>query len=637
MRATRNVLALIAGALLFHVAALKAGEVGEPSVEHCRIKAELSADPATSKELEVRLTVSLDPMFHIYSSSGKGFGTPTRIDWGGIGYAPQGSLSEPEPHRLDDPMVGEPQFVHEGSVTFTQKIKITDPGRFALVFRVTGQVCDNNGCYPLETGFQHKGPGTALQAFKGAYEDLKSAPAQAISTEPAAIQPVVEPVPASGGLWGAFLAGALGGLLAMLTPCVFPMIPITLSYFLKQSGENRAHQLKLAGIYAGGVVVFFTGLGVGLTLVLGHEGPNWMATNPWINLGIGVVFLLFALSFLGAFELRPPAFLMSAVAVGRKGGALGALMMGLTFAVTSFTCTFPVVGSQLALTAGSGDLAAPIATMLGFSGLIATVFFGLALFPALASGLPKSGGWLGVVKVSLGFAELALSLKFFRVADIHWGWDVLTHDLVLLTWSAIHLVAAVYLLGLVAIGHSGGPTIGVGRMLAGLSALIFSGYLAFGLMGAEISSDIQGFLLSDPPGRGGFRVSAMTAKESGESDVEIFDDYDWALARAKELKKPLFVDFSGRNCSNCRKMEVGVFPRSKDLLARYVEVRLMTDEGTEASKRWSRLQFEKYKDISLPFYALESPEGVPLATDKGLMSLENFRAFLEKGLAKVRP
>ncbi|MGE4159461.1 MAG: cytochrome c biogenesis protein CcdA, partial [Planctomycetota bacterium] len=626
------------GFFLISLTALSAGEVVEPSVEHCRLKVDFDVEPTTAGSLQLRLHVSLDPMFHIYSSSGKGFGTPTRIEWGGTGYVPEGPLTEPEPHRLDDPMVGEPQFIHEGSVTFVQKIKVTDKARFVPVIRVIGQVCDDNGCYPLEAGFQYKGPGTSWIPFKGVFEDLKveTPPAVVPAVAPAIIESstpaVVKSVPSNEGLWSAFLAGAVGGLLAMLTPCVFPMIPITLSYFLKQSGENRLYQLKLAGIYACGVVVFFTGLGVGLTLVLGHEGPNWMATNPWINLGIGIVFLLFALSFLGAFELRPPSFLMSAAAAGRKGGALGALMMGLTFAVTSFTCTFPVVGSQLALTAGNGELAAPIATMLGFSGLIAAVFFGLSLFPALASGLPKSGGWLGVVKVTLGFAELALSLKFFRVADIHWGWDILTHDLVLLTWSAIHLVAAVYLLGLVSIGHSGGPTIGVGRMMAGLGALVFSGYLAFGLMGADISSDIQGFLLSDPPGRGGFKVSAMSAPAAEQVEGEIFDDYDKGLARAKELKKPLFVDFSGRNCSNCRKMEVGVFPRSKDLLAHYVEVRLMTDEGTEPSKKWARLQFEKYKDISLPFYALETPEGVTLATTKGLISLEAFRSFLEKGL-----
>ncbi len=439
----------------------------------------------------------------------------------------------------------------------------------------------------------------------------------------------------SGGLWGFLLLAVGAGLAALLTPCVFPMIPLTVSFFTRQSG-SRAQAVRMALVYGLAIVVTFTGLGVLTALLVGASGAQTIAANPWVNLFIGLIFILFALSLLGLYELRLPSGLVNYFDRQSQthGGYLGVLFMGLTLTLVSFSCTAPFVGGLLAATA-LGEWGYPVLGMVAFSLTFATPFVLFALFPRALEALPRSGAWMQTIKVVLGFVELAAALKFLSNADLVWGWGLLSRPLVIALVSVLFFLTGLYLIGKLRLSHEPPlETVGVGRLLVAVLFFGLSLYMLPGLLGAPLGN-LDAYL---PPRRAtdvGL-VALLQGSGSGENAAEMnwYEDPDAAFAEAQATNRPVFIDFTGYTCTNCRQMEATVFPHpevAKRLQNDFVRLRLYTDDAS-VGPEWQRYQLQLTGTVALPTYAIVAPEGKPLlARHTGLASVEEFLAFLEEG------
>jgi thiol:disulfide interchange protein DsbD len=424
------------------------------------------------------------------------------------------------------------------------------------------------------------------------------------------------------------------GALSLLTPCVFPMVPITVSYFTSHAATRRRTAVVHALVYSVGIIGTFTALGTILALVFGASGMNLFAANPWINLLITAIFLSFAFNLFGAYEIAVPSTVLTRLdALSRRSAAAslaGPLLMGLTFTLTSFTCTAPFVGT-LFVTAAQGDWQWPLVGMLAFSTIFAMPFFLLALAPQLVSQLPRAGGWLNSVKVAMGFLEVAAAMKFISNVDLVWGWNIFTRDVVLASWIAIGVLLSLYLLGVFRVGHDEPvQRLGAGRLASALATLALSVYLVTGLSGSRLG-EIEAFLPPAADEAGG----RPTGRLEGELPW-IVNDYDAALTTAKRENKLLFVDFTGYTCTNCRWMEANMFPRPevRRELERYVRVRLYTDGDGELYERYQRMQATMFKTVALPLYAVLSSDGQPLHTFPGLTrKSQDFVTFLQRPLA----
>lgn len=416
-----------------------------------------------------------------------------------------------------------------------------------------------------------------------------------------------------------WLAVTLGAL-SLLTPCVFPMIPITVSYFANHSGGSRSHSIKLALVYSIGIIATFTIAGMLLAIFLGAAGINLFAANPWINLLITAIFLFFAFNLFGAFEIAIPSSLLTKLdsltrqEEGKGGGVIGALLMGLTFTLTSFTCTSPFVGTIL-VSASQGNWHMPLLGMLAFSLVFALPFFVLALAPQLVNQLPRSGGWMNSVKVAMGFLEVAAAMKFLSNVDLVWHWGIFTRPVVIAIWVAIFVVLAVYLLGKFQLSHDPRPEkLGAVRLMASIISLAVAFYLLTGLFGAKLG-EIESFL---PPAKAG-EAQFFSPKDENEPKW-IENDLEAAMAKAKAENKPVFVDFTGYTCTNCRWMEANMFPREdvKRELGRFVLAKLYTDGSGEIYERQQRFEEEKFGTVAMPFYAIVDADGTTKATFPGL-------------------
>ena len=443
-----------------------------------------------------------------------------------------------------------------------------------------------------------------------------------------------------------FLAAAFGaGLATLLTPCVFPMIPVTLAFFTKQSttkeGDvDRASVVKLALMYCAGIVLSFLAIGIGFALAVGKSGAYRFATSPVVNLIFATLFVLFGLAMLELFELRLPSKLQSLTA-GRRGGALGVLFMGLTFVVSAFTCTAPILGSIVSLAAGAHGsaeaLLRPILGMTAFSLALALPFFVLALFPPLLSKLPRSGAWMSTVKGAFGFLELAASLKFLSNADLAWRWTVLPRE-VFLNLSAMTLLAGgLWLLGKLTIGSStpsGKPTIARGIW----AGIYFAGavYAMYGVV-RPMDSLMESYV---PPYRAAGEQRASAGEPVWNRDLEA------AKKLAKETGKRVLIDFTGHTCVNCRFVEQNIFtdkgaprPEINAALNRFVLARLYVDPGAhaEAAEAEKNYDYEDkgFQEIAQPVYGVIEPDGtfVGKATFPDVKTVDSMKAFLEK-LAK---
>ena len=398
------------------------------------------------------------------------------------------------------------------------------------------------------------------------------------------------------------------------------MIPITVSYFANHSGGSRSHSIKLALVYSIGIVATFTIAGMLLAIFLGAAGINLFAANPWINLLITAIFLFFAFNLFGAFEIAIPSSLLTKLdsltrqEEGKGGGVIGALLMGLTFTLTSFTCTSPFVGTIL-VSASQGNWHMPLLGMLAFSLVFALPFFVLALAPQLVNQLPRSGGWMNSVKVAMGFLEVAAAMKFLSNVDLVWHWGIFTRPVVIAIWVAIFVVLAVYLLGKFQLSHDPRPEkLGAVRLMASIISLAVAFYLLTGLFGAKLG-EIESFL---PPAKAG-EAQFFSPKDENEPKW-IENDLEAAMAKAKAENKPVFLDFTGYTCTNCRWMEANMFPREdvKRELGRFVLAKLYTDGSGEIYERQQRFEEEKFGTVAMPFYAIVDADGTTKATFPGL-------------------
>lgn len=431
-------------------------------------------------------------------------------------------------------------------------------------------------------------------------------------------------------IWLAMTMGAL----SLLTPCVFPMIPITVSYFTRSSAENsRLKAVRNASIYSLGIILTFTALGVLLAFFVGAAGINRFASSPLVNLLITAIFVSFALSLFGFFHIGLPSGVLtrleSATRQTRGSEIIGLILMGITFTLTSFTCTAPFVGTLLVMTA-AGDWQLPLIGMLAFSTVFAIPFFVLALAPQLLSQLPKAGEWLNSVKVVMGLLEIAAAMKFLSNVDLVWHWGIFTREVVLISWTVIAIAIAAYLLSKLQFASKQiSLRFGVVRLIFATSFLTLGFYLITGLFGHRLG-ELESFL--PPVSNITVASAAETEKNNGELDW-ITNDYEKALSLAKAEKKLLFIDFTGYTCTNCRWMEANMFTRGevRREMEQYVRVRLYTDGEGDLYEKQQQLQESKFGTVALPFYAIVDAEGRAIATFAGLTrDSETFANFLKR-------
>lgn len=420
------------------------------------------------------------------------------------------------------------------------------------------------------------------------------------------------------------------GLLALLTPCVFPMVPITVSFFTKRDQKTRKQGVKDALIYSFGIIFTFVVLGFLLALLLGASGINQFAANPWVNLLIALIFIVFALNLFGLFEISLPSSLLTKLnqSANEKTGVVSILLMGLTFSLTSFTCTVPFIGTIM-VAATKGDFLWPIIGMIAYSFVFAFPFFLLALFPMFLKSIPRSGGWLNAVKVTMGFLEIAAAMKFISNADLVWRWGILTFEFFLSGWVAISILIVIYLLGKIQLSHdSPVEKLGVLRLLFAMFFLSIGIYLSTGLLGSPLG-ELDAFL---PPREYPGKVQTSSFSSTSSNELIWYDNYQVALDKAKSENKKIFIDFTGYTCTNCRWMEANVFTNSKvkELFKNYVLVKLYTDGSGDIYKKNREMQENRFGTIALPFYVIMNSNDEIINSFPGLTrDVNEFINFLD--------
>ncbi|WP_312715153.1 protein-disulfide reductase DsbD family protein, partial [Sphingobacterium multivorum] len=472
-------------------------------------------------------------------------------------------------------------------------------------------------------------------------------------------------------LWSIFIAGLLGGFAALLMPCIFPMLPLAVSYFTKQAG-SRASGISKALLYGLFIIVIYVALGMIITIAFGSDALNALSTNGIFNFIFFLLLVGFAASFFGAFEITlPSSFVNKMDAKSDKGGLVGLFFMAFSLSLVSFSCTGPIIGTLLVEAASKGERLGPAVGMLGFSIALAIPFGLFAMFPSMLKSLPKSGGWLNSVKVVLGFLELALALKFLSNVDLAYHWNLLDREVFLSLWIAIFALMGLYLIGKIKFSHDSElKFLSVPRTILAIVVFSFVVYMVPGLWGAPLKS-ISAFL--PPSATQDFDLSSgVSAGAVAHSDgkvkkyAEIFHDrgtpkgfdpyydYDQALATAKELNKPVLIDFTGWNCVNCRKMEANVWTDkavAKLLKEEFVMAELFVDDKTELAaneqfvskysgkkintigKKNSDFQAATFDSNSQPLYVIVDPTGKKLVPQSGAnYNVEEYKAFLQSGV-----
>lgn len=562
---------------------------------------------------------------------------------------------------------------YENQATFVQRLKVTDKAAFVLEGDLRSQVCSevDGQCIPIKIDLSFKSkdlPATLVPASgtsadttdeASSVDTASSDTLSQTSTTPASSsdlwKPVIEEVKAYGAagdtsdqsLFWIFLGGFGGGLVALLTPCVWPMIPMTVSFFLKRNKKNKGKAIKDAMTYGLGIIIIYVALGLLITAIFGASALNDLATSAIFNLIFFALLVVFAISFFGAFELVLPSSWTNKMdqKADSTTGIISIFFMAFTLALVSFSCTGPIIGTLLVQAAGSGSIVAPAIGMSGFALALAIPFSLFAIFPSWLESMPKSGGWLNSVKVVLGFLELALALKFFSVADLAYGWGILDREVFLVLWIAIFTLLGVYLLGKLKLPHDSDlKHVSVPRLFLAIISFAFAIYMIPGLWGAPLKS-ISAF--SPPLFTQDFNLY------KGEVHAK-FDDYEAGMDYARKNNKPVMIDFSGYGCVNCRKMEASVWTdaRVKDLLEKdYVLITLMVDdkkklpevieveENGKTTKlktigdKWSYLQRHKFGTNSQPYYVLLDHAGKPIGPSYAYNEdVPEYIKFLNTGL-----
>ena len=586
---------------------------------------------------------------------------------------------EPKPIQYIDEDLGDMQSYHKGSLTMKQRVLINSINDFKVSGVFSFQVCDEAGkcLMPHEYTFSLNAKGCEAIKSDSVVKIEKDTASQITKNKVVNNDNVDKNLKKAPGkpaksMFLIFIISFLSGFAALLTPCVFPMIPMTVSFFTKKS-KSKAAGIKNALLYGISIIAIYVLLGTIVTTIFGPSALNALSTNVWFNLLFFVLLVVFAVSFLGAFEIMlPNSWLNKADKASDKGGFIGIFFMALALALVSFSCTGPIVGTLLVESATIGGIA-PFVGMFGFSLALALPFALFAAFPGWMNSLPKSGGWLNTVKVFLGFLELALAFKFLSNADLVVQGHFLERELFLAIWIGIFSVLTIYLFGFLRLPHDSPiQNLSVGRTLIGTLSLIFVIYLIPGMWGAQLKL-ISGFPppLSYSEAPQGFGNSQNSTDHSANKDMHlgpqnimVFHDLEKAEAYAKEVKKPLFVDFTGHACVNCRKMEEKVWgePGVIEILRdKMIIVSLYVDEKTalpvsehkeleyatgkkmkitEIGHKWSYLQTTRYKSNTQPYYRLLGPKNEDL--DIGSADYEHhgnatdFKAWLEKGLEEYK-
>jgi thiol:disulfide interchange protein DsbD len=578
-----------------------------------------------------RLTATLDAGWHLYSpTTPKGGPIPTTLALAQSPAIASVRIYEPKPERRFDANFQLDTETFEKEAVFLVAVELTKnapAGALDLTAQVRYQSCNDKMCLPpkrktatASITVDGSAPATAT-AIPAGYQEVPQPGAPAPGPVPAPPGPSTTSTP----LTPSFLLVAFAfGLAAIFTPCVFPMIPITVSFFLNQQSGKRSQILMHAFVYSAGIVVLFTVLGLAARVIAGPIGVVRLGASPWVNGFIALIFIVFGLSLLGAFELTLPSGLLTkADSASRRGGYVGTLIMGLTFALTAFACVGPFVGPLLVASV-QGNALQPVLGMIAFSSGLAAPFFLLALFPSFLQRLPRSGGWMVRVKVVFGFVILAAALKYLSVIDQQFHLGILTRERFLAAWVILFALPGLYLLGLLRLeGIARDEPLGVGRTLVAALFLIFSLSLVPGMFGAHLG-ELDAWIPAPTFAAGS---SAAAAEPSWMTN-----QYKEALERARTSNKLVLVNFTGYACTNCHWMRANMFPRPeiRPLLDNFVLLELYTDATDAASTANQDMESRKFGTVAIPFYAILDGNENVIATFPGLTrDAGEFAAFLK--------
>ncbi len=574
------------------------------------------------------IDATIDPGWHLYAASSPA-GIPASFTLAPNAVVGSTRLYQTSSNRAFDPNFNDQTDTFEGSAHFALVIetrKDAPAGAATLQIAARFQTCNDNTCVP------GKWSGTAKIT-------IDSAAKVAAIALPPGLTEVKAPAPAPANSsapqqsWTLFLLAAFGfGLASIFTPCCFPMIPITMSYFLNRPSGGRRDAIVQAAVFCLGIIVLFSGLGLVITAALGPVGVVQLGASPWVNGFIAALFIVFSLSLLGAFEFTIPSSVLTRLnQASGSGGFAGTLLMGLTYSLASFACVGPFVGTLLAASVSSGGLR-PLAGMVTFSTGMALPFFFLALFPAVLKRMPRSGGWLARVKIVLGFVILAASLKYLSAVDRTLGWGWLTRERFLAAWIVLFAMAGFYLLGLLRMeGIKPDEPLRLGRLAVGTAFLIFAVSLVPGMSGGKLG-DLDAYVPA-PAGR-----DAAPGERGGP--LWLKDQYREALDQARREGKLVFINFTGVACANCHWMEANMLPRPEiaAALERFVLVELFTDRADAVSEANEKLEETKFGTVAEPYYAIVRPDESVVATFEGrTTNAQEFLAFLNQTAPAAAP
>ena len=603
----------------------------------------------------IEFIAEIEPGYYMYSTDiPKGGPKPTYVKFSEL----EGVELVGELVPLEEPMskyesVFNMQVTYfEEYAVFAQKIKVLDEN-FFMKGTLHYQSCGAMGCVPGRYDFTISNGEVAVapaaQVGEGDAASEVVAESKPADAEIDPWSPVEMPKKSShSSIWVTFMLGFGGGLLALLTPCVWPIIPMTVSFFLKRS-KAKKEAVREALIYGASIVVIYLLLGLAVTLIFGPAALNELATNAFFNVFFFLMLLVFGASFLGGFEIKLPSSWTNKVdeKAGNTTGMLSIFLMAFTLALVSFSCTGPIIGFLLVETATSGDIFAPAVGMFGFALSLALPFTLFAIFPSLLKQTPRSGGWMNTIKVVLGFVEIAFALKFLSVADLTKGWGILDRETFLALWIGLFILLGMYLLKIIRMPHDdpSDRNTSVTGFFGALLSFAFAVYMIPGLWGAPCKA-ISAFA---PPM---FTQDFSMYDNTFKSDTH---DYDEAIRMSREQNKPIFLDFTGHGCVNCREMETAVLGEAAvlDILQKeyivaslYVDDRALLDEPfvgkdgleyNEVGEKWSYLQQHKFGELSQPFYVLVDSNGQPLNGSFAFKKdVGDFVDFLKEGLKNYK-
>jgi thiol:disulfide interchange protein DsbD len=639
------------------------------------VKWSYSSEKINDKEFNLIITAKIEKGWHLYSQFiEEGGPVPTSFKFKqSADYKLVGKVSEsPKAVTAFDKNFDMEIAWHKEQVVFKQGISLKNP-----VESISGvlefMVCNDERCLPpTEIEFQIPLGTTSASSTtteSQTQDSVSSAPVSADSAEAAiSLSPSSsnKSSKSEGSLWAIFLAGFIGGLAAFFMPCIYPMIPMTVSFFTKQSG-SRAKGIRSAIIYGVSIIIIYVALGLLITLIFGASALNEAASSATFNLLFFVALIIFGISFLGAFEITLPSSLVNKMdEKSNQSGFMGLFFMAFTLALVSFSCTGPIIGTLLVDAVSKGSYLGPAIGMLGFSSALAIPFTLFAIFPSWLKEMPKSGGWLNTVKVSLGFLEIALAFKFLSNVDLAYHWGIFNRDIFLIIWIVVFGMWALYLLGKLRLSHDAEINfLSLPRLFFAMFILGFTIYMIPGLWGAPLKGisawlppqTTQDFDLYSNATSPAVKTETQGKKYAGlfhaPHGLDAFYDYEEGLAYAKTVNKPVLIDFTGWSCTNCRKMEASVWP-DKEVLRRlqedYVLISLYVDDKTELSEdekyqsafsgkkvnsigqKWSDFQASKFGTNSQPYYVIADHEGNTLIAPQAFnLDINNYRKFLESG------